>query len=144
MSVLTFDVADFRLQFPAFVDPELYSDATLQGYWDAAVFYISPENYGYLVDGARQRAINLMVAHLTYLSDLIISGQTPGFITGSTIDKISVTLTPPPAKTQWQWWLATSPYGIQLSALLSVVGVGGLYIGGAPESSAFRKVFGVF
>jgi hypothetical protein len=50
----------------------------------------------------------------------------------------------PPAANAWQYWLNTSPYGMQLLALLQAKGVGGLYVGGLPERDAFRKVYGVF
>lgn len=145
MSILIFDVTQFRTLFSAFSNVTLYPDATLQMYWDMGTCYISNNgSYGWLTGTCRQQALNLMTAHLTALSGLIASGQTPYLMQSSTIDKITVTLTPPPLKTQWQWWLSTTPYGMQLYALLQVSSVGGWYIGGLPESSAFRKVGGIF
>jgi hypothetical protein len=122
-----FDVGGFRLAFPLFTDPP-YTDDTLQGYWDVAVLYISDVDYGYLNGAARYRALNLMTAHLAALSDIINGGQTPGQVQSSTIDKISVTLTPPPNKTQFNWWLNLTGYGQQLAALLATRAVGGLFI----------------
>ena len=147
MSTLTFDVVAFRLAFPAFADELLYPTPTLQGYWDAATCYISDQDYGYLNGVCRERAINLMTAHLTALSNIIAENNykgMPGLAQSATIDKVSVSLTPPPAKNQWQWWLSLTPYGQQLFALLFVKGAGGMYIGGLPETSAFRRVGGVF
>lgn len=129
MATITFDVAAFRLQFPAFADPVAFPDATLQGYRDAATCYISADDYGYLNGDCRARALNLMTAHIAALSVIIAAGQTPGLVSGSTVDKISVTLTPPPVKDQWQWWLALTPYGQQLAALLAAKAVGGLFVG---------------
>ena len=60
------------------------------------------------------------------------------------IDKVTVTNMPPPVKNGWQFWLATTPYGMQLWALLKRMAGAGLYIGGLPERRAFRKVFGTF
>lgn len=141
---ISFSVALFRSQFAAFANATTYPDATLQGYWDAAACYVSDTDYGYLSGNCRLRALNLMTAHLTALSDRIASGENPSMVSASSIDKVSVTLTPPPVKSQFQWWLSTTPYGAQLFALLQSKAVGGFYVGGLPETAAFRKVYGVF
>lgn len=143
--ILTFDVAEFRLQFPAFANEITFPDAMLQRHWDMATCYVSDiGNYGWLQGRCRQLAINLMTAHLTALSVLIAAGQTPGLVQNATIDKVSVGLTPPPLRNQWQWWLSTTPYGQELLALLQTRSVGGWYIGGRPELAAFRRVGGRF
>lgn len=143
-AIITFDVAIFREQFPAFANETTFPDAMLQMYWDMATCYISDYNCGWLYGDCRRLAIDLMTAHLTALSVLIAAGQTPGLVQSATIDKVSVSLTPPPIPNQWQWWLALTPYGQQLLALLQVKSVGGFYIGGLPEGGAFRKVGGIF
>lgn len=128
MSVIVFDVDLFRASFPAFANKQQYPDEVIAGYWDVAAMYISTSNYGYLQGDARARALNLMAAHLAKLSDMINAGQTPGLVQGSTIDKISVTLTPPPAPDQFTWWLNLTGYGAQLAALLAIKAVGGFYV----------------
>ncbi|MGJ0509055.1 MAG: DUF4054 domain-containing protein [Methylocystis sp.] len=130
MSVITFDIAAFRAAFPQFTSDTTFPDETLQGYWDVAIVYISDSDYGYLAGAARTRALNLMTAHLAALGVLIAAGQVPGLVSGSTVDKISVTLTPPPVKDLFMWWLSLTPYGQQLAALLSTWSVGGMYIVG--------------
>lgn len=142
--IFTFDVTKFREMFPEFVNPADYPDARLQMYWDMATCYVSDVNYGWLSGNCRFTAINLMTAHLTALSVIIAAGQTPGFENQAKIDKITVSLTPPPDQTQYGWWLDTTPYGMQLAALLSAKSVAGFYIGGSPEILAFRKVGGYF
>lgn len=145
LPILTFDVALFREQFPVFANATAYPDAMLQMYWDMATCYVTDiGNYGWLQGRCRQLAINLMTAHLTALSIIVAGGQVPGLVQSATIDKVSVSLTPPPLKNQWQWWLSTTPYGQQLLALLQNRSVGGWYIGGRPELAAFRKVGGRF
>jgi len=141
MADLTFNVAQFRVEFPEFVD---VPDPTLQQYWNTAILYISNQNAGVMNGSSRQYALDLMTAHLTKLSALILAGQTPSIVNSSSIDKISVSLTPPPFKTSWDWWLSTTPYGLQLLALLNVNSVGGGYYGGLPERTAFRKVGGTY
>lgn len=148
---ITFDVAAFRLAFPAYADPVTYSDANLQAWFTAATGYIS-SSYGYswcnpivgLSGAQRVQALNLMTAHLLFLSGLSANGQVPGLMQNASIDKVSVGLTPPPVKSQFAWWLSLSPYGQSLLALLQVAAVGGAYIGGLPERAAFRRVFGGF
>lgn len=129
MSLLTFDIAAFRVAFPAFANTTTYPDETLQGFWDVAILYISNEaDYGRLTGAARYRAICLLVAHMLALSGLIAKGKTPGIVQSSTIDKISVSLVTPPIKSEFDFWLNQTPYGVQLLALLSVKSVGGWYV----------------
>ena len=140
---LTFDYATFTGQVPAYSNAADYPESTLQAYWDTAIFYISDvANSGSVTCEKRQYAINLMVAHLVFIAGLIAAGQVPGLVQNASIDKVSVTLTPPPLRNQWQWWLSLSPYGQQLYALLQVNSVGGYYIGGSPVLAGFR--FGDF
>lgn len=143
MAIVPFNVADFRALFPAYADSDRYPDAMLQAYWDTATAYVSDRKGGCYVGGmtaAQQKlALNQMTAHLVYLSGLIAAGNTPGVMTGATIDKISVTMEPPPATNQWQWWLNQSPYGQQLLSLLQVASVGGFYASsGVPGRAGFR------
>lgn len=142
-AVITFNVAEFRAMYPQFPDNEQYSDANLESYFETATCYISPANYGWLAGACRKKALYMMVAHLAALSAMIMAGNTPTLVQSSTIDKISVTLVPPPTPNQFSWWLQTTPYGMQLYALLQAKSVGGWYVGGLPETAAFRKVGGI-
>ena len=144
MTVITFDITVFRAQFPAFANESQYPDAMLQGYWDSATCYVSDMNYGWLQGPCRAQALNYMTAHLAQLFTQITAGNTPGQVQSATIDKVSVSMTPPPNPNQWQWWLGLTPYGQMLLGLLQAKSVGGWYVGGLPESSAFRKVWGIF
>ncbi len=148
MTAYTFDVTAFRIAFPAFADVTLFPTATLQMNWDAATCLMDNDDNGHwaLHGECRFRGLNLLTAHLTALSVIIANGggQVPGLVQSATIDKVTVSLTPPPIKTQWQWWLSLTPYGQQLLALLQVSSVGGFYVGGLPELFAFRKVGGIF
>lgn len=143
MSIILFDVEEFRENFVAFANETTYPDDTLQRFWDVGTNYISNDTYGCLTESERRLALDLMTAHLTALSTLILSGQMPYVMQSATIDKVSIGLKPPPTDTnEWRWWLNTTPYGMQLLALLEVNSVGGMYIGGLPEVSVFRRVGG--
>src|SRR6267154_2912 len=140
-SPYVFDVAAFRLQFPQFASVIQFPNVTLQMYYDQATCYISDQNYGWLNGNCRFLALNLMTAHLAALSLKVNAGKVTGLVQTSTIDKISVGLTPPPLKSQWQWWMNLTSYGQQLFAMLQAKAVGGLYVGGLPERNAIRKVY---
>jgi hypothetical protein len=149
MTTIVFDPAAFRANplFAPFSNATTYSDAILNAWADAATGYISDQNGGCYVNGIslkqQTQAINLMVAHLLSLSTQIGNKpgapKTPGLKQAATIDKVSVTLTPPPVKNQWQWWLSLTPYGQQLLALLQLASVGGFFFGAFPVAPSFRR-----
>jgi ABC-type dipeptide/oligopeptide/nickel transport system permease subunit len=144
VGVITYDDDAFRALFPAYSPVTTqYLPAKIQAYWDAATAYVGDRTGGCYTGGMSVKqqtlALNLMTAHLLALSALIASGNTPGVMTGATIDKISVTLAPPPAKNQWQYWLQTTLYGQQLLSLLQVASVGGFYASSAvPGRAGFQ------
>lgn len=141
-TLIAFDDLAFREQCPEFADKIRFTDTQLQSYWDVAVCYVSDVNYGRLRSNCRRTAINYMTAHLAKLNVMIQSNQLPGQVQGSGIDKVTVSMTPPPNPTQFHWWLGTTSYGQLLLALLGIKAVGGFYVGGRPETAAFRKVGG--
>lgn len=131
--ILTFDYAGFiaNPQFQLYANPIMYPQALLQAWWNTAVNLISDTgNFGVIQGDRREYAIQLMLAHLIFLQNLNASGQVPGLMQSATVDKVSVALTPPPLKNEFQWWLSLSPYGQQLFAMLQISSVGGFYIGG--------------
>lgn len=126
--VLTFNYAEFVLQVPQY---SALTEDVVQLYWNGAVNYVSPiANFGAIKGAARQYALNWMTAHLIFISNIASANRVPGLITGATIDKVNVTLTPPPLPNQWQWWLGLSPYGQQLLAQLQSQSVGGSFASG--------------
>lgn len=140
MAVIPFNVTVFRTLFPAFANTTTFPDVFLQAYWDVAGAYISNNSSCSGMTFAQQTlALNLMTAHLVYLSTLIAGGENPGIELSATIDKISVSNMPPPAPNQWQYWLQTSPYGAQLLALLQIAAAGGRMINGYPVFNSFRR-----
>lgn len=145
---ISFDPTLFRAMFPPFANSTTYPDMTLQSYWDTATCFISNKNLGSLTGVCRQKAINYMTAHLLQLTITIgnnaANAKTPFVLQSATIDKITVTTKPPEFKNDWQWWLATTPYGMTLYALLFSRAIGGYFIGGLPERAAFRSVGGIF
>lgn len=139
-----YDDAGFRAQFPEFANSTTYPVLTLSGYFTMATEFMSAED-GILLSGATlQTALNMMTAHLAKSFALLNAGQTTAVVTGSSEGSVSVSLTPPPTKNAWQWWLATTPYGMQLRALLMAKSVALQFVGGSLERNAFRKAGGLF
>lgn len=144
MAEHTIDLATFRLQYPAFASA---TDEYLTAQWAAATVYLGKYD-GCLWGGDQlQLGLNLMTAHLCQINVILTKGgatPTVGVLVSATVDKVTVTNMPPPVKSGWQYWLSSTPYGLQLWALLKRMAGAGLYIGGLPERAAFRKVGGVF
>ena len=148
MTTPTYNDANFRAQFPAFQNSITFPPASLSGWWTMGAAYISDQNSNApgasWSDQQAQLANDLMCAHLTSLFTQIGAGQTPGLMTAASEGSVSVTLQPPPTATGFQHWLSQTPYGQQLRALLRAVAGPGLFVGGLPERSGFRKIGGVF
>jgi hypothetical protein len=148
------DISAFRQKFPAFADETAYSDELLNIWFNDAGEYLRE---GWALSGARyDLACQLMAAHLMTLAYNGIAPNAQGAVAGTggaqvaggpivsaTEGGVSVSFAPPPVKTAWQQWLASSSYGLQLWALLRVAGAGGVYLGGLGERSAFRRAYGV-
>lgn len=135
-----FDIAAFRAAFPEFASTVLYPDALIQAQADKAPCFLAAGGYC----GCETLQMQLIVAHLLTIATRIAAGSAGGVVTAATIDKVSVTLVQPPAKDAFTYWLNTTPYGMQLAALLARCAAGGVYVGGLPERAAFRSVGGIF
>lgn len=150
MNPITLNLAIFRTMFPQFADPTLFPDLLIQGQFNLATGFISPwPNCGGMSVEVQTTALYLMTAQLLYLGNIIAAGGSytgaAGVVTQAKIGDVSTQLAPPPyGSSEWRYWLNLSPYGQQLLALLEIQGVGGMYIGGLPERSAFRRVGGGF
>ena len=134
---LTFNYTQFIALVPEYSDTTCYPEATLQAFWNSAINYVDDYNWGEVNNDKRQYALNLMTAHVIYISNLAKERTVPYLMQTANIDKVNVSLTPPPLKNQWQWWLSISPWGQQLFALLQGASVGGNYIGGSAVLQGF-------
>jgi hypothetical protein len=133
-TVLTLDLTVFRATFSAFKNVTVYPDAMVQMFFD-------------ILNGpSRQLALYQMTAHLLTLNDMANEneGAPSGLVQDAQVDKVRVSLTPPPVRSQFGTWLNLTAPGANLWALLAKTAVGGLYIGGNPERYGFRRVGGGF
>ena len=145
MASVTFSESEFRAMFPAFASETKYPDAVLQGYFDMATCYVENSDWFGYQDCLKQ-ALYLMIAHIAAIATNVNSGKAGagGVVTSAGIGDVNVAIQPPPIKSSFQYWLNQTPYGQQLLALLCAQFSAGVYYGGLPERSAFRKVGGVF
>jgi len=152
---MQYDEEKFRLQFQEFADPVAYPSIMIELYWDLASAFIDTVDCPFrMLNGkALVAAVNMLAAHLLIIGQRqgagpngsgTPGGEQGGFETSATVGDVSVAKLAPPAKDGWEWWLASTPYGQMLWALLGIIGVGGTSIGGLPEREAFRKVGGAF
>lgn len=142
----TFNYPLFQTQIPEFAASP--PQATLQIYFNMALPMANGGNdsfCGGFSGDSLDLILNLLTAHIAKQQALIAAGQTAVVVTGSTIDKVSVSLLAPPVKNMFQYWLATTPYGQQVLALARAQFAGGFYAAkGLPERRGFRKVYGTF
>lgn len=138
---MTFDVAGFRAAFTQFLSPSDYSDSTIQGWADLA----SNSAMSNWFAGTSLTEQRLLVAHIGSMMSQAASGDgAGGAVTSASEGSVSVSFTPPPAKSALEYWLSSTPYGIQLWSLLRIASATGNIVGGLPERRAFRKVGGVW
>lgn len=141
----SYNDANFRAQFPAFANITTYPEAQLSGYWTTGTAYINPNGGpGWCNAAQLQRALDLMCAHLAQIATQLANGQPLGVMTAATEGSVSITLQPPPTKTAFGYWLASTPYGIELRGLLGILAGAGFYVGGSLERAGFRKIGGGF
>lgn len=135
---MAFPLSDFRLLYPAFAS---VTDGVVLAVSVQAECFIAPT-----ACGCTDQAWMLATAHMLALRNAAASGNTqPGLLTGATVGGVSVSYQAPATGTSaYRFWLAGSPYGIELMALLKGCSVGGVLVGGYPERAAFRRVGGGF
>lgn len=138
------DIARFREMFPQFANVTLYPDTMIESWWIMANCSLQEPPCLCLTDECGSMMLYLMTAHIGALLTRAAKSGSVGSITSATIDKVTVSFSIPPYKNGWQAWLASTPYGMQLWALLSRAGAGGFSVNGRPEARAFRKVYGRF
>lgn len=135
------DIATFRTMFPVF---DQLGDETVILWSDVADSFLKES---WVLSGKQfAHAKNLLTAHLIHVANKADSNSASatGAVTSASEGSVSVSFTTPQTSNAWEFWLSSSPYGIQLWALLKQLSAGGFYIGGLPERKAVRKVGGVW
>jgi hypothetical protein len=135
---MTFDLAQFRLLYPVF---DSVPDPTVNAWAEQALCMVAAHGCS-----CEESMWFLMVAHLLQLQAAQEGGGAgSGPLASATVGGVSVSFHAPPSGTSaYKFWLFGTPYGAQLAAMLARCSSGGLYVGGAPERAAFRRVGGNF
>ncbi len=146
MAKIAFNASRLRASIPAFANETLYPSAVLQMKWVVATCVVSDDDDGFVLnERQRECVLDLFVAHLLEIDSMIAMGQNVVNIQGASVDKVSVTATPPVASTGLQLWFQTTPHGQLIRTILQANTRGGFYIGGsATEKRSFRRAGGVF
>jgi len=146
MSKHVINISEFRTLFPAFADESVYPDASLEAYWGRSEMMIYAYDNWLISNGKLQYALSLLTAHIAALSSDIAAGGDGGggVVQSASEGSVSVSMLAPEMKDYWQFWLAKTPYGQELLALLETVTLAGFYFGGSPETAAIRDVGGKF
>ena len=144
MTQVAFDPVLFRKQFPAFEDESLFPDDCLLIYFDMATCYISDQTNDILDEKCLTLLINLLTAHLTFISIEVAAGGDTTLVESATIDDVMVKSAIPDVDDPFTWWILQTPYGKQYDTLLGTIIAGGFYAGGSFDLQAFRGSTGHF
>jgi len=141
--IIELDIDSFRANFPAYADEAIYTDMRLLAQYEHGKCYIA-DNDCTLAEQCREYALQLVLAHLLSIQDSITAGRPTQIVTSATEGSVSVSLSEPPNSGTFSYWLNTTPYGVQVLAMLSVASAGGFSVGGSNERRGFRKIDGGF
>lgn len=136
MANVTVTVAEFRQMFPAFSDTTKYSDTTIQIQLDTAQLYISPEENCLVSSAVLKQMIYLLTAHLLSINTALANGDMSagGQVASASVGGVSVSKAIPKNRTDFEYFLNSTGYGMQLLALLNLQSVVGIYFGGQKEN----------
>lgn len=138
MAEVSLSIAEFRERFVAFRNATKYTDSYIQSQMNIAKLYISPEENCMVKDDLIKQLIYLMTAHLMAINNSLESGSGSGVgggqIASASVGGVSVSKAIPNNRTELDYWLNLTPYGMQLLALLSMLTGIGFYMGGQREN----------
>lgn len=133
--ILNVTLDEFYQNFPEFKSEE-YTEICPVVFGQTKSF-VSLNNIGRLKDDARKLAFYLMCAHLTTLSYQRRNGQGngigSGMVASAAVGEVNVSYVQIPNMDIWDYWLALTPYGLQLLGLLNTYSAVPFYAGGSFE-----------
>lgn len=117
--------------------------------WNYATIYVK-EYDNFLVAGDKLQALlNLATAHIVVLMYPSADGggsgsSAEGIVASATEGSVSVSFAKPPSGTEWDYFWNLTRFGKLFLSMLKSLTAGGLYVGGKPETLAFRDVGGTW
>lgn len=134
-NVVSVSLEEFYTEYPEF-NTEEYKNICPQAFRRAKC-YFGIENKGRLKDCDRKNTIYLMTAHLSLLTYKNQNGQAggigAGMVASAAVGEVNVSYVQIPNLDMWSYWLALTPYGLELLALLEKLTAVPFYIGGSLE-----------
>ena len=114
----------FISQFPEFTNTD-----NVELYINRALLYF--ERHCWFCAKRKQYAVFLIAAHLLALQDNIGNGENSGGLqTGASIDKVSVSIAPPPFSDASDYFFNQTVYGQELLAFFDTIATLPKFIGG--------------
>ena len=135
--ILNVTLEEFYQNFPEFKTEE-YAAICPVAFRQTKAF-VSLDNIGRLTDDTRKLAFYLMCAHLSLLSSKNKAGQITGgavgagMVASASVGEVSVSYVQIPNMDIWDYWLAQTPYGLELLGLLNTYTAVPFYVGGSLE-----------
>lgn len=137
-NTVTVSLTEFYAEYPEF-NTDQYKDICPVALRQSKNF-ISLKNCGRLKDEQRKSAIYLMTAHLSVLSlrnrsgAASGSGAAAGIVASAAVGEVNISYQQIPADdNMFDYWLATTPYGLELLAMLEMLSTIPFYVGGSLE-----------
>lgn len=132
-NVVIVSLAEFYSEYPEF-NTEEYKNICPAAFRQAKTF-ISIKNGCRLAGEQRKMAIYLLTAHLSVLSHKNQTGQAGqgGLVASAAVGEVNVSYVQIPSMDMWSYWLAQTPYGLELLALLEALTAVPFYVGGSLE-----------
>ncbi len=134
-NIVIVSLAEFYTEYPEF-NTEEYKNICPQCFRRAKCA-IKIQNKGRLRDCDRVNAIYLLTAHLSLLTYKNQTGQSggmgAGMVASAAVGEVNISYVQIPNLDMWSYWLALTPYGLDLLALLERLTSVPFYIGGSLE-----------
>jgi hypothetical protein len=131
--VVIVSLTEFYSEYPEF-NVEEYKTICPVAFRQAKTF-ISIKNSCRLADERRKMAIYLLTAHLSVLMYKNQTGQAGqgGLVASAGVGEVNISYVQIPSMDMWSYWLAQTPYGLELLALFETLTAVPFYVGGSLE-----------
>lgn len=131
--------ADFRTHFPEFTDATLYPNGLVSYWLSVAEKLVNADRWGTLTD----TGIELLAAHNIVLERKAaaasetgaVPGEASGGVASKSIDSVSVSYDTSSSAEEGAGNYNLTTYGQRYWHLAKLMGAGGMFIGGSPDTS---------
>lgn len=140
MASVTLNITTFRSQYPEFTSEIKFTDSAVTMAFNKATIFFKNETNCELDEVQLEVILYLMTAHLLKVQSNTLKGGS-GLVGSATIDKVSISIISPKNLSEFEYFLNQTIYGQELLALMAILTLGGFYVGGSPETMAFKRAY---